>query len=117
MADEHLSASDRERVLRRLETWLDAELHAKLKPLVWLAEATNLSGLARGLVDLGVELLAAPEVNMAYARIDDAVADRLEADGLDFYRMGDATIRLVTSFETTADDVERALKAFASAVV
>jgi ATP-dependent RNA helicase SUPV3L1/SUV3 len=49
LADEHLSASDRERVLKRLEAWLDAELQAKLKPLVWLAEATNLSGLARGL--------------------------------------------------------------------
>jgi ATP-dependent RNA helicase SUPV3L1/SUV3 len=49
LADEHLSASDRERLLRRLELWLETELHAKLKPLVLLAEATNLSGLARGL--------------------------------------------------------------------
>jgi ATP-dependent RNA helicase SUPV3L1/SUV3 len=49
LADEHLSASDRERLLKRLETWLEAELPTKLKPLVLLAEATNLSGLARGL--------------------------------------------------------------------
>jgi len=49
LADEHLSASDRERLLKRLETWIEGELHAKLKPLVLLAEANNLSGLARGL--------------------------------------------------------------------
>jgi ATP-dependent RNA helicase SUPV3L1/SUV3 len=49
LADEHLSTSDRERLVKRLETWLEAELHTKLKPLVLLAEATNLSGLARGL--------------------------------------------------------------------
>jgi threonine aldolase len=77
---------------------------------------TAMARLARGLIDLGVELIAVPEVNMAYARIDDDVADRLEAEGLDFYRMGDGTIRLVTSFQTTADEVERAVKVFASAV-
>ena len=97
------------------------QLDAYLADGLWLRLATNanttMARLARGLVDLGVELIATPEVNMAYARIDDAVADRLEADGLDFYRMGDATIRLVTSFQTTTDDVERALKVFASAVV
>jgi threonine aldolase len=97
------------------------QLDAYLTDDLWLRLATNanttMARLAGGLVDLGVVLLAAPEVNMAYARIDDAVADRLEADGLDFYRMGDSTIRLVTSFQTTTDDVERALKVFASAVV
>jgi threonine aldolase len=97
------------------------QLDAYLTDGLWLRLATNanttMARLARGLVDLGVELIAAPEVNMAYARIDDAVADRLEADGLDFYRMGDDTIRLVTSFQTTTDEVDRALKVFGSAVV
>ena len=49
MTDEHLSASDRERLVKRLEAWLDTELHTKLKPLMLLAAASDLSGLARGL--------------------------------------------------------------------
>jgi ATP-dependent RNA helicase SUPV3L1/SUV3 len=49
MADEHLAASDRERMLKRLEAWLQAELQGKLKPLIELSEASDLSGLARGL--------------------------------------------------------------------
>ncbi len=49
LADEHLSAADRERLMHRLETWLVTELASKLKPLVLLSEAANLSGLARGL--------------------------------------------------------------------
>ncbi len=48
-ADEHLSASDRELVVKRLEARLDAELRAKLAPLIALSEATDLTGLARGL--------------------------------------------------------------------
>ena len=48
-ADEHLAGSDRERVLKRLEAWLDAELDGKLEPLMVLSEASDLSGLARGL--------------------------------------------------------------------
>ncbi|MDQ1424525.1 MAG: threonine aldolase, partial [Acidimicrobiaceae bacterium] len=96
------------------------QLEAYLTDDLWLhlaADANTAMGrLARGLVDLGVELIAEPEVNMAYALVDDAVPDRLEAEGVDFYRMGDGTIRLVTSFQTTTDDVDRALKAFASAI-
>ena len=49
LTDEHLAASDRERVVERLDAWLQAELHGKLKPLIVLSEASDLSGLARGL--------------------------------------------------------------------
>jgi ATP-dependent RNA helicase SUPV3L1/SUV3 len=49
LADEHLAAPDRERVLQRLEAWLAAELAGKLKPLMALSEASDLKGLARGL--------------------------------------------------------------------
>jgi len=48
-ADEHLGASERERVVQRLEAWLASELSAKLKPLMALSEASDLSGFARGL--------------------------------------------------------------------
>jgi len=48
-ADEHLSPPDKERVVARLDAWLAAHLEAKLKPLVALSEAQDLSGLSRGL--------------------------------------------------------------------
>ena len=49
IADEHLMGPERERVEKRLEAWLAGELNAKLAPLVALSEASDLSGLARGL--------------------------------------------------------------------
>jgi ATP-dependent RNA helicase SUPV3L1/SUV3 len=49
LADEHLPAADRERLLKRLKARLEAELDAKLKPLMQLSQASDLSGLARGL--------------------------------------------------------------------
>jgi ATP-dependent RNA helicase SUPV3L1/SUV3 len=49
LADEHLPPADRERVLKRLKGRLDAELEAKLKPLMLLSQASDLSGLAKGL--------------------------------------------------------------------
>jgi ATP-dependent RNA helicase SUPV3L1/SUV3 len=49
LADEHLATQDRERVLKRLEAQLQMELYGKLRPLIELREAADLSGLARGL--------------------------------------------------------------------
>ena len=81
-------------------------------------------------LELGVELLASacltaagialqldPQANMAFAEVDTALADRLEAAGLLFYRMGPRTIRLVTSFQTTAADVDDVLARVRSALV
>ena len=36
-------------MLKRLEAWFDAHLGARIKPLVALSEASDLTGLARGL--------------------------------------------------------------------
>ena len=49
LADEHLGAAEREQVLRRVEAWLASQLNSRLLPLVALSEASDLSGLARGL--------------------------------------------------------------------
>ena len=57
LADEHLGAIEREQVVRRIEAWLAAQLNAKLAPLVALSEASDLSGLARGLAFRVVETL------------------------------------------------------------
>lgn len=95
-----------------------AQLLAYLADDRWLRLATNsnerMAALATGLSELGVELVNRPDVNMLFARVDDKVADALEAAGLLFYRMGGGTIRLVTSWQTTAEDVERALAGFAA---
>jgi ATP-dependent RNA helicase SUPV3L1/SUV3 len=48
-ADEHLAGAEREQAFRRIEAWLIAELSLKLKPLIDLSQASDLSGLARGL--------------------------------------------------------------------
>lgn len=49
LADEHLSAPDRERVQARLETWVTQTIAEKLKPLVDIGNAEDISGLARGI--------------------------------------------------------------------
>ncbi len=57
LADEHLGLGEREQVLHRLETWLATQLGSRLSSLVALSEATDLSGLGRGLAYRLVENL------------------------------------------------------------
>jgi ATP-dependent RNA helicase SUPV3L1/SUV3 len=49
LADEHLSGPDREKVQARIETWRDEAIAERLKPLVEIAKAEDISGLARGI--------------------------------------------------------------------
>ncbi|WP_439544504.1 helicase-related protein [Hyphomicrobium sp.] len=49
LADEHLSPPDREKVQARLETWRDEIIAERLKPLVDIAKAEDVTGLARGI--------------------------------------------------------------------
>jgi ATP-dependent RNA helicase SUPV3L1/SUV3 len=49
LADEHLSAPDREKVQARIEAWRDEVIAERLKPLVEIAKAEDLTGLARGI--------------------------------------------------------------------
>jgi ATP-dependent RNA helicase SUPV3L1/SUV3 len=49
LADEHLSAPDREKVQARLDTWVTQTIAEKLKPLVDIGQAEDVSGLARGI--------------------------------------------------------------------
>ena len=93
-----------------------AQLIAYLTDGLWLRTAANsnsrMAELATGLANLGVEFVNRPDVNMLFARVPDAAIDRLEAAGLLFYRMGPGTIRLVTSWQTTPDDVHGVLEQF-----
>jgi threonine aldolase len=80
---------------------------------LWLRLATHanaaMTRFAAGLRALGIEFLNEPDVNMLFARVDPAVADRMAESGLLFYRYGADTIRLVTSFQTTDSEVDEAL--------
>ena len=49
LVDEHLSGPDREKVQARLEAWLTQTIAEKLKPLVEIGNAEDISGLARGI--------------------------------------------------------------------
>ncbi len=97
-----------------------AQLQRYLTDGLWLQLAaqanSTMAKLAAGLADLGVQLLNDARVNMVFAELPAAVIDRLLADDLLFYRMGDTTIRLVTSFQTTDDDVAETLHRFSRAI-
>jgi ATP-dependent RNA helicase SUPV3L1/SUV3 len=48
-ADEHLSAADKEKVQERLTAWIAELIGERLKPLVEIAAAKDITGLARGI--------------------------------------------------------------------
>lgn len=99
-----------------------AQLTAYLGDRLWLrlAESSNarMADLAAELqaVD-GVRLTERVDVNMAWVELPAAAIDALEAEGeVVFYRMGPTLVRLVTSWQTTPDDVTGAATRFAKAV-
>ena len=49
LVDEAMSEADREKVQARIKTWIDDTITDKLKPLVEMANSTELHGLARGI--------------------------------------------------------------------
>ncbi|HEY7646090.1 MAG TPA: helicase, partial [Hyphomicrobiales bacterium] len=49
IADEHLHASDKERIASRVNDWLGRLVELRLKPLIELSKAPDLTGLARGI--------------------------------------------------------------------
>lgn len=97
-----------------------AQLVAYLTDGLWLRLAARsnerMRQLGDGLRALGVGFLNRPDVNMLFAQVDDTVATALERSGLLFYRIRPGVIRLVTSWQTTEEDVDRALAAFAHAL-
>jgi threonine aldolase len=90
-----------------------AQLEAYLTDGLWLrlARQSNemMTHLAAGLRGAGAELLNEPEVNMLFVRLPPATIDHLEATGVLFYRMAPDVVRLVTSFQTTDDEIDEVL--------
>ncbi|MGC4111056.1 MAG: beta-eliminating lyase-related protein [Nocardioides sp.] len=99
-----------------------AQLTAYLTDGLWLRMADNsnrqMATLASRLEALeGVQLVERVDVNMAWVDLPEAAIDALEKDGeVVFYRMGATRIRLVTSWQTTAEEVTEAGRRFAEAV-
>ena len=48
-SDEHLAAIDKENIATRIETWLAHHIEVRLKPLVEISKAEDITGLARGI--------------------------------------------------------------------
>jgi threonine aldolase len=91
-----------------------AQLSAYLEDGYWLTLARGANSamqrLYSGLKARGIQLLVEPAANMAFVKVSDAMADKLQASGLLFYRTAPGLIRLVTSFETTEADIDEALR-------
>ncbi len=73
LADEHLSGPSRDKVQDRLQLWLTNRIETLLKPLVDLASAADLDGLARGLAFRIVE-------NLGIVRRQDVADDVRQID-------------------------------------
>ena len=69
------------------------------------------------LASYGVRLQERVDVNMAFVELPAAAIDAAAEAGLLFYRMGPTSVRLVTSWQTTADDVTEAGRRFREAVL
>jgi threonine aldolase len=101
-----------------------AQLVAYLTDGLWLRHAGNanqrmaeLADELRSLAPYGVRLQQRVDVNMAFVELPAAAIDAATEAGLLFYRMGPTSVRLVTSWQTTADDVTAAAAAFRAAVL
>jgi threonine aldolase len=97
-----------------------AQLIAYLTDDGWRRTAADanarMAQLATGLAALGVGFVNRPQVNMLFAEVSDEVAAELAAAGLLFYRIGPGVIRLVTSWQTTEDEIGATLAAFEAAL-
>jgi threonine aldolase len=100
-----------------------AQLIAYLTDGLWLRLAAGANArMAELLVELealssyGVRVAERVDVNMAYLELPPAAIDAAADAGVLFYRMSPTTVRLVTSWQTTAEDVSTAAARFRDAV-
>ncbi len=103
--------------------FLSAQIDAYLTDDLWLRNARQANAaaqrLARGLVGLrGVEVPDGTEANILFCKLDPAIIDALLKAGFGFYhdRWGPNIVRFVTSFATTAVDVDYLLGEIRGAV-
>jgi threonine aldolase len=100
--------------------FISAQLDAYLEAGLWLDLARHANAaaqkLASGLTALpGFGLMWPVEANELFVTLPPAAIDRLSVAGAGFYRWDEGSIRLVTSFATTDEEVEQFLAAAAGA--
>ncbi|MFH9428057.1 threonine aldolase family protein [Streptomyces sp. NPDC017615] len=95
-----------------------AQIDAYLTDGLWLENARQANEMAARLGDglkaiPGTGLLAAPQANILFCRLPRHVTEGLLAEGYAFYhdRWEPGTVRFVTSFSHTADDIDQLLDA------
>ena len=96
--------------------FIAAQMEAFLADDLWLRLARHANAMADrlgdGLTQAGYAPVWPVEANEVFAALPAVLCDRLQAAGAIFYRWdtddnGNVIVRLVTSFQTTADEVER----------
>lgn len=89
------------------------QLERYLTDGLWLrlAEGANarMAELSAGLAGLGLRAHVPPQANLVFVDLPAGWADALEAAGVAFYRMSGPTVRFVTSFATTPEEVATVL--------
>jgi len=86
-ADESMSAADKEKVQERLVAWVSEIIHQRLKPLVDIAAAKDLSGLARGMafrLSEGLGILRRDAVAEEVRALDQPARSQLRNYGVRF---------------------------------
>ncbi len=98
--------------------FLAAQMEAYLNDDLWLANAGHANAMAKRLADglaavPGITLSESVDANMVFPRLSPGVIDGLHGDGFLFYddRWDAGVVRLVTSFETTAQSVDALIAA------
>ncbi|MFM9940507.1 MAG: helicase-related protein [Hyphomicrobiaceae bacterium] len=115
LADEHLSGPDREKVQARLETWVTESIAERLKPLVELKAAEDVSGLAKGIAFRMVEnfgILKRDTVNDEIRQLDQPSRGQLRKYGV---RFGAFNIYLPLLLKPAAAELTLALWAMKNA--
>lgn len=103
--------------------FLSAQIDAYLEGDLWLRNASQANAMAQRLVAglrgfSCIEVLGEPRANIVFCRLPRALIEALHAQNFGFYhdRWGPGVVRLVTSFATTAVDVDYLLDAVRQAI-
>jgi threonine aldolase len=95
--------------------FLAAQILALLEADLWLDNARVANAAAQKLAAAGAHRLSHPvEANEVFLRVSVQEADRLRAQGCDFYDWGPGEIRLVTSWDSHGESVDRLAQALAA---
>jgi threonine aldolase len=95
--------------------FLAAQILALLEDDLWLDNARAANAAAQKLAAaVGQRLVHPVEANELFIRVSADEADRLRSQGVDFYDWGPGEIRLVTSWDSRPEDVDRLAETLAA---